>query len=735
MTVVMFKFGKDQADGTITEAGGNITCVPTRSRVIEGAPDTIVIPAPFTEPFTGAVDIPLTPSGVDWCWKISITVTGITSLVEYVNVPNAAAVDYADLTRVDPETLEPGTEPDALWWAKLNDLIALGGIPGDDGADGTDGTDGTDGLNGKNAYQLALELGYSGTLTEWLESLAGTDGVDGDPGQSAYELAVAGGYVGTLTEWLVSLRGEDDTDGTNGTNGTNGVDGVGLPATSTGGNIVRRNLANTAYETVIPDDAVPARLAKFATQVTDWNLAVTNGWFYSVSGAANSPTTGNFIGQVVATGTAVTQEIWAYTSDTGLDTKTYRRDYTATVWATWDKLLKTRAELDLRYAQIGRGTPYAYGAIGDNIADDTVAMNAFFAATDPNKSLGGGKFRVTANLNCSVNDLRLVGPGLIRGDTVGMDVLNLTGTNAKVTGVTIDGGNKARYGIYATGAGTIIDDNNVSNLYSATSSPRAIYTSTAGGVKIRRNHIANVNAPGNSTQGDSNGLARGIVVHMLTAATAPSFVVDNVIDNVIGEEADGIAILCSDTVAVNYLPGYILVARNEIRNNGRRYIKVQASNVRVQDNWCWALPGFTPVNPSNIIDIIQGSNNDIIGNRVDEMLMLAPISIIGDSVERISNMIVRGNQLKEGDGTNPCIYVAYADNVTIDGNDLTGGSYYVNGGTCNDLVVGHNTCRGGNLSNPAFSFTSSAYGKVGYNALPTGRPVGTASNVTFVGNW
>ena len=47
-----------------------------------------------------------------------------------------------------------------------------------------------------NSYQVAIENGFIGTVTEWLESLKG---------DSAYEVAVENGFEGTEEEWLKSL--------------------------------------------------------------------------------------------------------------------------------------------------------------------------------------------------------------------------------------------------------------------------------------------------------------------------------------------------------------------------------------------------------------------------------------------------------------------------------------------------------------------------------------------------
>ena len=130
------------------------------------------------------------------------------------------------------------------------------------------------GADGKSAFEIAVENGFVGTETEWLESLKGKDGrdgidgkdgaigpqgvqgppgadgqsgrdgmngsdgrdgIDGQPGKdgadgtngkSAFEIAVENGFIGTETEWLESLKGKDGTVGPQGEQGPPGKDGV-----------------------------------------------------------------------------------------------------------------------------------------------------------------------------------------------------------------------------------------------------------------------------------------------------------------------------------------------------------------------------------------------------------------------------------------------------------------------------------------------------------------------------
>ena len=111
------------------------------------------------------------------------------------------------------------------------------GTAGKDGRDGTDGAAGRDGVNGASAYEIAVQHGYSGSETAWLESLNGADGAKGDTGatgaagkdgaagKSAYQIAVASGFDGTEQAWLASLKGEKGDKGDTGATGAKGEKG------------------------------------------------------------------------------------------------------------------------------------------------------------------------------------------------------------------------------------------------------------------------------------------------------------------------------------------------------------------------------------------------------------------------------------------------------------------------------------------------------------------------------
>lgn len=120
------------------------------------------------------------------------------------------------------------------------------GLKGDAGQDGSDGTD------GKSAYEIAVDNGFTGSETDWLDSLKGEkgnkgdkgdpgldgqDGPNGNPGESAYQIAVRNGFSGDEAAWLESLKGSTGSKGNKGDTGTNGAAaGFGTPTASVDNN-------------------------------------------------------------------------------------------------------------------------------------------------------------------------------------------------------------------------------------------------------------------------------------------------------------------------------------------------------------------------------------------------------------------------------------------------------------------------------------------------------------------
>lgn len=101
-------------------------------------------------------------------------------------------------------------------WVNIGDIV---GPQGERGLQGEQGERGATGERGKSAYQIALEMGYIGDESSWLDSLIGGTGL------SAYQVAQENGYEGSVTDWLLSLKGDQ---GERGLPGAKGERGTGL---------------------------------------------------------------------------------------------------------------------------------------------------------------------------------------------------------------------------------------------------------------------------------------------------------------------------------------------------------------------------------------------------------------------------------------------------------------------------------------------------------------------------
>lgn len=114
-----------------------------------------------------------------------------------------------------------------------------GGDTGAESGTGGTGTNGEETLvwDMQTVYAKAQELGYSGTLEEFIASISGRDGEKGEKGEdgedgvgiSSASINLDGNLIITLSNGSSidcgSVKGEN---GQNGQNGTNGVDGVGI---------------------------------------------------------------------------------------------------------------------------------------------------------------------------------------------------------------------------------------------------------------------------------------------------------------------------------------------------------------------------------------------------------------------------------------------------------------------------------------------------------------------------
>lgn len=131
------------------------------------------------------------------------------------------------------------------------------------------GEDGQDGAPGKNAYELAVEAGFTGTSAEWLDSLVGPSGAQGPAGQDGRDGAdgasgfspivsttpIASGTQVTITDLTGShsfnvMNGEQGPSGATGPQGPSGESYTGslMPLIGDNGIAVTSNAGNAIVE-------------------------------------------------------------------------------------------------------------------------------------------------------------------------------------------------------------------------------------------------------------------------------------------------------------------------------------------------------------------------------------------------------------------------------------------------------------------------------------------------------
>lgn len=308
-------------------------------------------------------------------------------------------------------------------------------------------------------------------------------------------------------------------------------------------------------------------------------------------------------------------------------------------------------------------------AKGDGVTEDSAALQAWLDSGGTR--LASGTYRITKGLILNGDNRRFYTENAkILADGTNITALTVTGRNASISAY-IDGNNKASDGVKVTGPGAILENGWYQNFRSTTQSARGIEARTTGGITIRNNVIRNVVSVGDTTLGNGNGAARGIVLSGPAAATADSVISSNLIQNILGEEGDAIQVLFFDgKTSTPFSSGRVAVNDNNIWNVSRRFIKIQASDVSVERNkLCYYLT-TSPANPATSIDIIHSENVKVIGNEVNPNL-LGPVGIAvrGPSGVPLRGVEVRSNVIRQAaTKASVGIYLTWTTAPIIQGN-------------------------------------------------------------------
>lgn len=102
---------------------------------------------------------------------------------------NGDGFSDGDFTMIASDVNDPDDGKLYVWngtsFTYIADLSGSQGIKGDTGDTGDKGDPGEQGEQGLSAYQVAINAGFSGSVSQWLESLVGAKGDTGDKGKDA----------------------------------------------------------------------------------------------------------------------------------------------------------------------------------------------------------------------------------------------------------------------------------------------------------------------------------------------------------------------------------------------------------------------------------------------------------------------------------------------------------------------------------------------------------------------
>lgn len=112
--------------------------------------------------------------------------------VKINQLPTMASSEFTDnyyFLVVDDGSARLLSRPTFQAWMRDNVQGEQGiqGVAGKDGKDGSNGANGTNGKDGLSAYQVAVANGYTGTQTQWLQSLVGSTGSSGSNGEDGVD--------------------------------------------------------------------------------------------------------------------------------------------------------------------------------------------------------------------------------------------------------------------------------------------------------------------------------------------------------------------------------------------------------------------------------------------------------------------------------------------------------------------------------------------------------------------
>ena len=327
-----------------------------------------------------------------------------------------------------------------------------------------------------------------------------------------------------------------------------------------------------------------------------------------------------------------------------------------------------------------------FGAVGDGVTDDTVAIQAALntaakAVYFPQGSYVVNSATTSPALTSSVADRVIYGVGRITATQTIRKAFYITGNRTEFS-LSCDGNQKI--GIFAHFAceDPYVHNCTIKGLYSPADTGevngvRITLDGLDAGAVVSDNNFYNLESVGDTTGGNGIGMSRAVIVEADSDIDKQIVIANNTIRSITGEEGDAIVAISSNGAGTYYKLN-LVIQNNSILDFNRRGIKVQCSGARILGNTLRNTWSSDQGNMQCVIDLVQGGSHYVINNILDGCKYIAQIKA-NEDVTPISDITISQNIITGigAETPNGLIYLrtSSGSNVTVSNNTILCSAY------------------------------------------------------------
>lgn len=253
----------------------------------------------------------------------------------------------------------------------------------------------------------------------------------------------------------------------------------------------------------------------------------------------------------------------------------------------------------------GAWQPEHFGAVGDGVADDTAAVRAW--AANPGRITARNEYAVSSQIDVVSTRIDATGARFVFAGSGFPRVFRLITPKSRWINGEIDGNMLASCGVYSEVGGKV-EGVYIHSLRHTLGQVVGVWMVGPEGGEVIDCEFDDLSATGNGTGGDGPGACRAIVGSSTTAMNAPFRFIGNTCSGIAGEEGDVIQILVFDGTFPLMSAKWSVVKGNDMRGFNRRGVKIQASDVIIEDNYADANGVVSGLGPQNVLEGIGGNN-------------------------------------------------------------------------------------------------------------------------------